>query len=60
MAIHFNASITFLRLVLENSKKYHKGDFAGTAPYLITFDPYITMYITVRLKMLYCDIGGQK
>ena len=33
------ALINFLRLVLENLKKYHKGDFAGTAPYLITFDP---------------------
>ena len=29
LAIHFNASITFLLHVLENLKKYHKGDFAG-------------------------------
>ena len=27
--IHFNASVTFLLLVLENLIKYHKGDFAG-------------------------------
>ena len=27
--MHFNASVTFLLLVLENLTKYHKGDFAG-------------------------------
>ena len=27
--MHFNASVTFLLLVLENLIKYHKGDFAG-------------------------------
>ena len=28
----FNASVTFLLLVLEILKKYHKGDFAGHCP----------------------------
>ena len=29
LAIHFNVSIAFPLLVLENLKKYDKGDYAG-------------------------------
>ena len=29
ISLHFNARVNFLLLVLENLKKYHKGDFAG-------------------------------
>ena len=32
LAIHFKASVTFLLLVLEVLKKYHKGDLAGHCP----------------------------
>ena len=39
LATHFNASVTFLLLVLENLKKYHKGDSAGHCP------TYIYIYI---------------
>ena len=30
--MHFNSSVTFLLLVLEILKKYHKGDLAGHCP----------------------------
>ena len=57
LAIHFNASVTFLLLVLENYVKYHKGDFAGYYIYmgswqdskLITYVPasiFIDSYTT--------------